>query len=148
MSTTEPDFLRAYRGGFTGVLRWPQLEGLWETVRAAPDGWYIYATGEPPPREPASPEDLVRFLSELDALLRRDHAHDYCGIVYADDLRRPAFIKVYDPNNLGSVCGSAPGGPPPPAWVLSTLIPVELATALPQPAGRRRWWQSLFARRV
>ena len=45
------------------------------------------------------------FVTEIDRLLRQDHAEDYCGIVYADDLQQPRFIKIYDPNNLGVSCG-------------------------------------------
>jgi len=39
--------------------------------------------------------------------LRADHHESYCGIVYADDLDKPRLIKIYDPNNLGSSCGSS-----------------------------------------
>ncbi|MCK7500047.1 MAG: hypothetical protein MZW92_64195 [Comamonadaceae bacterium] len=39
-----------------------------------------------------------------DDLLRKEHREDYCGIVYADDLRpADACVKIYDPNNLGVV---------------------------------------------
>lgn len=137
------DFMRVYRGSFCGVLRWPQLDQLWSAVLAAPQGWFVYAVGEAPPVQPAEPEELRRFVTEIDALLRRDHAHDYCGIVYADDLRTPRLIKIYDPNNLGSVCGSGPHGPPPPGWIVSTLPPAPI-DALQAPDGRRRWWERLW----
>lgn len=143
MSDTEA-FLSAFRGGFINMLRWPQLDQLWQTLRADPDkAWYVYAVGEPPPRQPVSGEELDRFLAELDALLRREHDEDYCGIVYADDRDDPRFIKVYDPHNLGSVCGSS-AAPPLPGWVLSTLPPADLRTALPPPGNRRRWWRRMF----
>ncbi len=29
------------------------------------------------------------------------------GIVYVDDPVAPSLIKIYDPNNLGSTCGSS-----------------------------------------
>jgi len=141
---SESPFLQAFRGSFTGMLRWPQLDALWQTLRDQPDkSWYIYAVGEPPPTRPASREQLDAFIREIDALLRKEHDEDYCGIVYADNPADPAFIKIYDPNNLGVVCGFSEN-PPLPGWVLSLLPPVDLPAALPPPGNRRRWWQRLF----
>ncbi len=135
-------YLTAFRGSFTSALRWPQLDALWERLRAQPQGWFIYAVGEPPPGQPSDPGDLLRFIDEVDALLRREHDEAYCGIVYADDPADPAMIKIYDPNNLGVSCGYS-DNPPLPGWVLSRLPPEELEAAR-QPAGRRRWWRRLF----
>ena len=60
-------FLQAFRGRFHNVLRWEQLERLWGVLRNnAQAGWYIYAVGEPPPREPASDELFTTFLIEID----------------------------------------------------------------------------------
>lgn len=137
-------YLAAFRGSFTGMLRWPQLDALWQTLREQADKpWYIYAVGEPVPEQPASREQLDTFIREIDALLRKEHDEDYCGIVYVDDPADPAFIKIYDPNNLGVVCGYSEN-PPLPGWTLSLLPPVDLPTALPPPGNRRRWWQRLF----
>lgn len=135
-------YLKAFRGSFTSALRWHQLDALWERVREQPEGWFLYAVGEVPPVAPASAADLLRFLDEIDRLLRREHDEDYCGIVYADDPGAPAMIKVYDPSNLGVSCGYS-DNPPLPGWVLSRLAPVDIEAAR-QPAGRRRWWQRLF----
>lgn len=137
-----PAYLAQFRGSFTSALRWPQLDALWERVRASPDGWYVYAIGEPPPAEPAPRETLLRFVDEIDALLRREHDEDYCGIVYADVPAAPTMIKIYDPNNLGVSCGYSTN-PPLPGWVLSHLAPIDLPAAR-QPAGRRRWWRRLL----
>jgi hypothetical protein len=135
-------YLAKFRGGFTSALRWPQLDALWGRLRDAPEGWFVYAVGEPPPARPLAPEDLLRFIDEVDALLRREHDEDYCGIVYSDDRESPQMVKIYDPNNLGVSCGYS-DNPPLPGWVLSRLPPVDLA-ATRQPAGRRRWWRRLF----
>lgn len=140
---TDDPYLTAFRGSFTSALRWPQLDSLWSRVREAPERWYVYAVGEPPPSSPASADELLRFIAEIDQLLRREHDEDYCGIVYADRLAAPSMIKIYDPNNLGVSCGYS-DNPPLPGWVLSRLPPADLAAAR-QPAGRRRWWQRLFA---
>ncbi|MCB1802680.1 MAG: hypothetical protein KDI82_13395 [Gammaproteobacteria bacterium] len=143
MTTDSPDpYLAAFCGSFTSALRWPQLDALWEKVRAQPDDWYIYAVGEPPPQAVADAATLRRFIDEIDALLRREHDEDYCGIVYADLPAEPRMVKIYDPNNLGVSCGYS-DNPPLPGWVLSRLAPVDLEAAR-QPAARRRWWQRLL----
>jgi hypothetical protein len=137
-------FLTAFRGRFTSALRWHHLDALWDLVRAdAGNGWYLYAIGEPPPVAPASAEQVERFIGEIDTLLRREHDEDYCGIVYADDRDHPSFIKIYDPTNLGVVCGFS-DTPPLPGWTISKLKPADLPAAQPAPRGRRRWWQRLF----
>ena len=141
-AATNDPFMAAFRGSFTSALRWPQLDALWDRLREKPDGWFVYAVGETPPSAAAAPADLLRFLDEIDELLRREHAHDYCGIVYADAPSDPAMIKIYDPNNLGVSCGYS-DNPPLPGWVLSRLPPIDLPATRP-PAGRRRWWQRLF----
>ncbi len=133
-------FLQAFDGRFTAALRWAQFEALWGRLHAdAAGGWYAYAVGEMPPPAPLEADDMETLLGELEALLRREHQEDYCGIVYADHLQSPGFVKIYDPNNLGSVCGSS-GARTLPAWILSKLPPVELQAITP-PAGRRRWWR-------
>jgi len=137
-------YREAFRGSFTSALRWHHLDGLWAVLREqAGDDWYIYAVGEPPPHEPASKEALLTFIAEIDQLLRAEHDHDYCGIVYADDLSRPEFIKIYDPNNLGVSCGYS-DNPPLPGWVLSKLPPCDMQADTLLPGNRKRWWRRLF----
>ena len=106
---------------------------------------YIYAVGEAPPSEPVSTSDFNRFIDEIDGLLRKEHTEDYCGIVYVDDPNDPSFIKIYDPNNLGMVCGSSGAPPPYPGWILTLIPPENLDEALTPAGNRRRWWQRLFA---
>lgn len=142
MSSENP-YLAAFRGSFTSALRWPQLDALWQRLRSDAAGWYVYAVGEAPPAQPSSAAELRRFIDHVDRLLRAEHDEDYCGIVYADDLAAPRMVKIYDPNNLGVSCGYS-DNPPLPGWVLSRLQPVDLEATRP-PAGRRRWWQRLFA---
>jgi hypothetical protein len=141
--TESQDYMQAFRGSFTSALRWHHLDALWRVLRDdAAGGWYIYAVGEQPPTRAAEPQGLLSFVDEIDKLLRAEHDEAYCGIVYADDLRRPGFIKIYDPNNLGVSCGYS-DNPPLPGWVLSKLPPVDLPRVV-LPQNRRRWWQKLF----
>lgn len=137
-------FYKAYKGAFVGILRWHELDVLWSQLESNKDKkWYIYAIGETPPDSAVDFDALKRFIHEVDKLLRREHDEGYCGIVYADNCEEPQFIKIFDPNNLGSACGSS-GVPSLPGWILSTIKPVDLPSAFPQPGNRKRWWTSLF----
>ncbi|MGW8227913.1 MAG: hypothetical protein ACWGOW_03380 [Gammaproteobacteria bacterium] len=138
-------FMQTYRGAFSGILRWPQLDELWETLRQQTDKqWYIYAVGETPPSQVSDAAQLDTFIQAIDPLLRSEHKEDYCGIVYVDNRQSPSFIKIYDPHNLGVVCGFS-DNPPLPGWILSLQEPIDLQTALPPAGNRRRWWQKLFS---
>jgi len=137
------DFTLHMNGQFQGILHWPQLDDLWARVRAEPEGWYASLAGEAPPEAPLDAEALGKFVAEVDALLRREHEYDYCGIVYADDPARPSLIKIFDPHNLGSSCGCS-GAKIPPRWVLSRMKPERIEDDAPLPGSRRRWWQALF----
>jgi len=142
-TATAPGYVEAYRGNFTSMMRWPDLDQFWDTLRTqADDGWYIYAIGEDAPKTPATKADLLKFIDEVDSLLRQEHEEDYCGIVYADDKETPSFIKIFDPNNLGVSCGFSEK-PPLPGWILSRLTPIDLEPAL-YPKSRQRWWQKIF----
>lgn len=141
----DSEFYQRYRGGFYGVLRWPQLDELWQTLRDKADrGWYIYAIGDTVPEQPVTPEQLGIFIDEIDALLRKEHQEEYCGIVYVDDRTEPGFIKIYDPHNLGVVCGFS-NNPPLPGWIISLIKPEQLDQATFMTQSRRHWWQRLFS---
>ena len=138
------EFRKAFSGRFENILRWEQLDSLCDTLEADADaGWYIYAVGERPPKEPSGGEQVRHFLSEIMVLLRKEHDEDYCGIVFADSLQAPSFVKYFDPNNLGVSCGFS-DNPPLPGWIMSKSAPEDLQAAAPVPGNRRRWWQRLF----
>jgi hypothetical protein len=145
MNDLSHPFISRYRGYFRSMLRWNELDTLWQQLRQTPEkSWYIYAVGETPPQQPVEHAQLEHFIEQIDELLRREHDEDYCGIVYVDNVENPGYIKIYDPHNLGSVCGPGFGPPPFPGWILSLLAPADLNVAFPPPANRRRWWQKLF----
>ena len=135
-------FERMLRGTLYGVMQWQQLTALWQKVDAQA-GWYLYAVGQAVPMSVADAEHVHQFVAQLDTLLRQEHHEDYCGIVYADDLEHPTFIKIYDPNHLGSSCGSSKT-PTLPGWIMSQIPPTELVTS-PVPQGRQRWWKNFLA---
>jgi len=140
----QANFLERFKGSFYGVLKWDQLDTLWNAVRQQKNQpWFVYQVGEQPPENPATQQALDNFLTHIDHLLRSEHKEDYCGIVYADNLQEPTYIKIFDPNNLGVSCGFSER-PPLPGWVLSHIQPMDLPHAFPPPQNRRRWWQRLF----
>lgn len=138
------DFLELYHGTLKGVLRWENLDALWDTITdGRMEGWYLYAIGHELPETVAEPQELTRFMKEMDQLLHTEHDEDYCGIVYTDDFENPSLVKIYDPGNLGVVCGSS-DNPPLPGWIMSRSKPVDLMAAFPVPGNRKRWWSSLW----
>lgn len=137
-------FLDVFHGALYSVLSWDQLDDLWSRVCAAPSaGWYVYHVGDTLPTTPIAAASLAALIGEIDTLLRREHKEDYCGIVYADNLSAPSLIKIYDPHNLGVVCGYSTN-PPLPGWVLSTMPPAPLPQQAPLAEGRRRWWERIL----
>ena len=134
----------AFKGRFENVLRWEQLDALWAVLQQdAAGGWYIYAVGEAPPQRPADEALVKSFIGEIDQLLRKEHAEDYCGVGFADSMDSPRFVKIFDPHNLGVSCGFS-DTPPLPGWILSKLPPVDLEAPVNLPANRRRWWNRLL----
>jgi hypothetical protein len=136
-------FQQHYTGRFVNMLRWHQLDELWDRVKTQSSGWYIYFVGETVPTTPVDTAALKQFIQEIDKLLRKEHDYDYCGIVYADDKETPSMIKIFDPNNLGAVCGSS-GSKVHPRWLLTRIPPEAIVDDAPTPANRKRWWQRLF----
>lgn len=137
-------FVKASRGRFVSALRWQDLDRLWELLRTkADDAWYVYTVGQPVPTKACESQRLLTFIDEIDRLLRSEHAEDYCGIVYADDMTCPRFIKIYDPNNLGVTCGFS-DNPPLPGWIVCRQRPYSLEKVVSLPANHRRWWQRIF----
>jgi len=137
MTQAASAFSQHLNGKFIGMLHWPQLDELWLKVKAEPQGWYASQPGQVEPAAPLDAEALRHFIDEIDALLRREHKQDFCGIVYADNREQPGFIKIYDPHNMGSFC-SCSSTPVEPLWVLSRIKPVSSSNGKPTP-----WWRSL-----
>jgi len=144
LEATKEDFIAAFRGKFVGILQWPQLDDLWSNIMSNdPNNWYVYAIGEPVPQQVTSASELGIFLEEINQLLHKEHHEDYCGIVYTDSKTAPQFIKIFDPNNLGVVCGFS-DNPPLPGWTLSKIKPEPLEGLRTLPGNRKRWWKKLW----
>lgn len=138
------EFNRYYNGLLYSVMRWEQLTVFWQKLDAGA-GWYLYAVGQDVPTMPSAADKVQQFMGELDELLRREHHEDYCAIVYADNLDAPNFIKIYDPNHLGSSCGSsATKSSIVPGWLMSKMPPRALETGGIVTGQRKRWWQTFL----
>ena len=122
----------ANRGSFKGIRHWHELDDFWQHLKTLNDGkWFIYDTNQTPPTDPVNASDLSSFIETTNQLLHEKHQEDYCGIVYVDDIDVPEYIKIYDPANLGVVCGYS-DNPPLPGWILSRLPPCDLHPKKPQ----------------
>ncbi len=138
--TTEThSFKKACAGRFISIMSWDELAQFWERLKArSAQDWYIYATDNAPPNTTVDSRAFCDFVNEIDTLLRAQHEEDYCSIVFVDSMSAPSILKIYDPNNLGVVCGYS-DNPPLPGWILSRLPPAEIiqATARPTPFWRK-----------
>ena len=134
----EDEYKQACLGKFTSILKWEDLDAFWRAIQASESPWYIYDTGQAPPGTVVDANELTTFLGHADTLLRERHEHDYCGIVYADNLEHPRMVKIYDPDNLGVVCGYS-DNPPLPKWILSHIRPTSLARPEKSPPFWRKW---------
>lgn len=144
-AATDNPFARRLMGKFDGLLRWPELDDFWGVLKQVCDsGWYIYTIGEHPPARPASKMELLGFIAETDALIRRLHEEDYCGIVYVDDRNCPNFVQIFHPKNMGYGTCSLATTAPLPCWILSTEPPSDI-TVNQRGAGWLSFWGGMMA---
>lgn len=142
-------YLERFDGRLVAIRKWEDLDILWAGVHGtAGEGWFVYTIGEQPPTEAEGSQTLHKFLLDVDQTLRHEHKHDYCGIVYADDPVKPHFIKIYDPQNLGMVCGTGETRTLP-GWTLSRVQPVELVEDPDKKANKSGFlsWKGIFKKR-
>jgi len=130
MTETNP-YKEANTGSLKGIRRWQAFDDFWQKLETLNDGqWFIYDTTKNPPTETVSKAAFTDFLTMTNQLLHEQHQEDYCGIVYVDNMDEPRFIKIYDPANLGVVCGFS-DNPPLPGWIISRLTPCDLHKPAP-----------------
>lgn len=135
-------YLDIYNGRMSGVLRWPQLESLWQGLKAE-QGWYLYEVGADLPKHKITRIDLECAITEMDRFLRDEHPEKYCGVVYTDNLQDPSMIKVYHPKKMGASCGSS-GSTVLPRWTLSRQPPVDLVEWALKRDRKPVWWKHML----
>ena len=142
----ESNFNELFNGKFYGVLRWQQLNHIWDVVKSdEAESRYIYEINESTPETATKNNDLTLKIEQIDLHLRKEHDEDYCGIVYADNLENPEFIKVFDPENLGTSCSIAKT-PPLPKWIISKVKPQVLTLKKEDTNKPKRWIGKLFSK--
>ena len=63
----QDDYLDAFRGRFTSLMRWHDLDAFWDNLKKqVDDGWYIYHVGDVPPESPVNRDKLLAFIDEID----------------------------------------------------------------------------------
>ena len=135
-------FLQTYTGRMSGVLRWPQLDNIWQNLNGD-DGWYLYEVGHDLPTEPINSDHLEGAVARMDSFLREEHDADYCGVVYTDDLNAPSLLKIYHPKKMGASCGSS-GSTVLPKWTLSKHPPIDLVEWALKKDHKPVWWKHML----
>jgi hypothetical protein len=129
MTSTNIPYINKFNARFTGIQTWEQLDELWETLKEkANAGWHIHQPSQPkdhPFDNKLKAISLLEKIKEIDQQLRQEHQEKYCGIVYVDNKQEPTYIKIFEPNNLGKVCGSSEN-PVLPGWIISLMEPMDI----------------------
>ncbi len=140
------DFINQYTGRMSGVLRWEQLDTLWQQLDAG-DGWYLYEIGRALPVKTLTASQLQQSISDIDQFLREQHDSNYCGVVYVDDFKSPELLKLYHPRKMGASCGSS-GSTVLPKWTLSRHPPVDLLEWSLKKDEKPSWWKHMLKART
>jgi len=126
-TTPLPDtpFWNAYQGRFFGILDWPGVDAFWAQMATESGDWFVFDPDHAAPDTTIHGAELMKFLTKAQALInsRRDMSH--CGAIYVDDMKNPAFIKVFDPSAMGSSCNIS-GIPILPRWIFCRIKPDDI----------------------
>ncbi len=140
------NFLDIYNGRMSGVLRWPKLDEIWQTLDMKQQ-WYLYEIGDVVPKHPIDAIELKQSIQDIDYFLHEQHDADYCGVVYADNLDSPSLLKIYHPRKMGASCGSS-SSTVLPKWTLSTLPPIDLLEWSLAKDEKPAWWKYMLQKRA
>lgn len=131
-------FWHRYNGRFSGLPTWPGFDAFWRRFEASGGDWYVF---DPARDAPGAPHpDIASALAEARACVEQARSRGFCGAVFADDLEAPDFVKVFDPDQMGGVCGGSRERVLP-KWIFSRIAPDPLPLIPAAPAKK-----GLFAR--
>lgn len=119
------NYFNQFKGRFMGIMQWEDCHALLETLHNNPSDWYVYDTLDTMPDSVMDSAKFCDQINQIKSILDSEHDERYCGIVYADDLKNPSFVKIFHPNNLGKTCGSSEH-PPMPQWLISKEKPMDV----------------------
>jgi hypothetical protein len=140
ITTPLPDtaFWTLYLSRSSGILHWQDMDAFWPQMQATTGAWYVFDPREDAPETPLSGAALQAELAAAQTLVYSRRDLPMSGAVYVDNREAPAFIKVFDPANMGSSC-SCSTEPVMPRYIFSRARPDSLPLAPPPKTG-------LFAR--
>ncbi|HIG88828.1 hypothetical protein [Candidatus Thioglobus sp.] len=119
------EYIDEFQSRFIGIMQWDDCNSLLQKLINNPSDWYLYNTLNTVPNEIIDSNLFIDKINTIKDILTNEHQERYCGIVYADDLENPSFVKIFHPGNLGKSCGSSEN-PPLPQWLLSKTQPVDV----------------------
>jgi hypothetical protein len=119
------DYFDKFQGRFIGIMQWDDCNALLQKLIEQPNDWYLYDTLIEVPTQTIDADGFINHVKEIKEILSKEHQERYCGIVYADDIEKPSFVKIFHPKNLGKSCGSSEH-PPIPQWLLSKTKPKDV----------------------
>lgn len=121
------DYFQKFKGRFIGIMQLEDCDALLQKLIDMPDDWFIFNTLQPMPSERLQAADFINEMKHIKSIIDDEHDERYCGIVYADDIKNPTFVKIFHPKNLGKTCGSSEN-PPMPQWLISKEQPMDVVT--------------------
>lgn len=99
-------------------------DNLWALLHgSAASGWYVVQRGEPLPSTPMTEQQLHRFLLDISEEVRQHEVQKSAVFVMADDLSKPTFVKIFQPDPQLAAEESAQ-----PIWTISLSKPVAVNT--------------------
>ncbi|WPE18768.1 hypothetical protein [Candidatus Thioglobus autotrophicus] len=119
------DYFQKFKGRFVGIMQLDDCDQLLQTLINTPNNWFVYDTLQPMPSKCLGADDFVKKIKQIKSIVDDEHDERYCGIVYADDVKKPTFVKIFHPKNLGKTCGSSEN-PPMPQWIISKEKPMDV----------------------
>lgn len=136
-SLPETAFWQAWQGSFQGMLNWHDFDALLQVLRQSGGTWYVWDLAGAVPEAAVAPAGMAAALDTVREMNAPMRARSYCGTIYVDDPAAPAFVKAFDPHQMGATCGSS-GERIMPRFVFSRLRP----DPLPEPSAEVpvRFW--------
>ena len=125
----DTDFWRAWQGSFHGLLHWQDFDALLHVLGQSGGEWYVWDLEGAVPVAPIAPAEMATALEAVHEMNAPVRQRSFCGTVYVDDPAAPAFVKAFDPYQMGATCGSS-GERIMPRFVFSRMRP----DPLPEPA--------------
>ena len=119
------DYFQKFKGRFVGIMQLDDCDQLLQTLINLPNDWFVYDTLQAMPSKCLDADDFVKKVKQINSIVDEEHDERYCGIVYADDIKNPTFVKIFHPKNLGKTCGSSEN-PPMPQWLISKEEPMDV----------------------